>query len=75
MAAITPFSENAVEPIERGYAIRFGHGRIVERRIDEVEERIGLAFLGHDGLSDVYDFAGIVAETMHTEQFERLAMK
>ena len=46
----------AIEAIEGGYTIGFGHCGIVEGGVDEVHEGIGFAFLGHNGLANMDNF-------------------
>ena len=57
-------SKQAVVAVERRDAIGFGHGRIVESRLDEVLQRIQAAWLAHDRLADVDNFGSVGPETM-----------
>ncbi len=51
-----------VVTVQRRHAIRFGHRRVVERCIDEIQQRIGLPFLRHDRLANVDDLRRVRAE-------------
>ena len=64
-----------IKSIERGDAIGFGHCGIVEGGVDEVHERIGLALLCHDGLSNVDDFRCLRAETVDAQNFKGFAVE
>ena len=68
-------SKQPIVAIERGDAIRLRHGRIVEGRVDEVEQRVGRAGLGHDRLADVHDLRRVGSEAVDAEHLQRLAMK
>src|SRR6185312_8749993 len=63
---------HAVEAVERGHFITFREGWIVEDRIDEVVQRSAES---HDGLPDVQQLAGALADDVHAEQRVRLAME
>lgn len=58
-------SKQPVVAVQRGHAVRLGHGRIVERGVDEIEQRVLLARLRHDGLANVDDLRGIRTETVN----------
>src|SRR5258708_4117884 len=68
-------SKQPVRAIEGGDAVRFGHGRVVERRVDEIHQRVIRRGLRHDRLADVNDLCGIGAEAMDPQDLQRLAMK
>src|SRR4029453_1956465 len=67
--------EEAVVAVEGSDAVGLGHRGIVKRRVDEIHERVIRRRLGHDGLADVDDLAGVGAETVNGEDGERFAVK
>ena len=68
-------SLHAIVPIQRRYAVGFGHGRIVEGRVDEVQQRISGSRLSHNGLADVNDLGRVHAEAVDAEYLERVAVE
>ncbi len=60
----TDRSKKAVVAVECRDAIGFGHGRIVESRLDEVLQRVQAAWLAHDRLADVDNFGSVGPEAM-----------
>ena len=57
--------KESVEAVQSRHAVGFGHGWVVESRIDEVVECIVWRWLLHDGLSDMDDFGSVWTETVH----------
>jgi hypothetical protein len=64
-------SEQPVVSVQRRDAIRFGHGRVIERRFDEVLQRVMATRLAHDRLTDVNDFGRVGPEAVDAEDRER----
>ena len=67
--------EEPVITIQSRHAVRLGHCRIVECRIDEVHQRVVRFRLSHNRLADVNDLGRVRTEAMNSEHFERFAMK
>ena len=67
--------EQPIIPVQRGHAVGFGHRRIVERGVDEIEERVGRAGLRHDRLADVDDLRGVLPKAMNAKNLQRFAME
>ena len=67
--------ENSIQAIQCGNPVGFRHGRVIERGIDEVVQRVGLSFLIHDRLADVNDFCGLVTETVDTQNLAGLPVE
>jgi len=61
-----------IDAIQRGDAITFREGGVIEHRIDEV---IDLSLKGHHRLPDVNQFRRTVADCMHAEQLTGLIVK
>lgn len=47
--------QDSVETVERSPSVCLRHGRVVERRVNEVSQRVGLPLLIHDRLPNVHD--------------------
>ena len=67
--------KESVEAVQSRHAVGFGHGWVVESRIDEVVECIIWRRLLHDGLSDMDDFGSVRTETVHAQYGSRLTVK
>src|ERR1700761_364550 len=61
-----------VNAVKCGSFVALGKGGVIEHRIDEVVQRTAE---GHDGLPNVQQFAGALAEDVHAQKMPRLAMK
>jgi len=57
------------------HPVGFGHGGVVEGVFHEVVEAVGAVRLGHDGLADMYDFRGLLAEAVNAENFQGIGVK
>ena len=73
--ALLRIRKHPIDPIQRRHPVGFRHRRVVERRVDEVEEAVRAALLGHDGLPDVDDLGGLIAEAVDSQNPERLAVE
>ena len=63
---------DAIQAIEGGDLVAFGHRGVVENRIAEVVDR---ALVGHHGLTDVDNFRGRFADAMYGEQSAGFAVE
>src|SRR5271169_4530714 len=65
-------SAEAVQSVKRRSLIAFRERRIVKHRVHEICD---FAFQKEHGLPDVQKLRRILAENMHAEELQRLAMK
>ena len=61
-------SEHPVQAVQGGHAVGFRHRGVVECGLHEVLERVALARLGHDRLTDVNDLGCLLAEAVEAEE-------
>src|SRR5699024_3198122 len=61
---------DTVEAVDRRHPIRLRHGRIVERGIDEIADRVVGRRLAHHRLADVDDLHGLITEAVDAEHFQ-----
>src|SRR5690606_30420857 len=64
-----------IQAIQGGHAVSLGHGRIVEGRVDKIEQRVGFSLLRHDRLPNVDDLRSLGAKTVNAQDLQRLAME
>src|SRR6516165_9833461 len=63
---------HAAQPIERRHLVALGQRGIVEYRVDEV---VHGSVEGHDGLADVDQLAGALADDVHAQHLAGVAME
>ena len=63
----TTASEQPVISVEGCHTIRLGHRRVVECRIHEVLQRVGVPILRHDGLANMNDLGRIRTKTVNAK--------
>ena len=68
-------SKQPVQPVESSNAVSLSHRRVIERRIDEVIQRVVFPRLRHDRLADVDDLGRVLPEAVDAEQLQCLPVK
>ena len=61
-----------VNAVESSSAVTLGEGRVVKNILDE---KLHASAIGEDGLTDMHEFRGAVADDMDAQELKRVAVK